>query len=180
MDETLFLMRKYAGADVAQKFVSRVGASPRVRLIWVTPDHYRGALDLFLNQHYGTWSFTDCTSFTIMREIGIRDAFTFDSAFRQAGFDADPVYAAAHADGSEGGASPAAQNIADRLPPVPHLQRRGNRPAVRNRSSLNKCSGINGICPLVTKTLDLTSSERRSSRLESSLGESERLGRPRS
>lgn len=33
------------------------------------------------------WSFTDCASFIIMRELRIRDAFTTDHHFRQAGFE---------------------------------------------------------------------------------------------
>jgi len=32
------------------------------------------------------WSFTDCVSFAVMRELRIRDAFTTDHHFRQAGF----------------------------------------------------------------------------------------------
>jgi predicted nucleic acid-binding protein len=32
------------------------------------------------------WSFTDCVSFATMRELRIRDAFTTDHHFKQAGF----------------------------------------------------------------------------------------------
>jgi len=32
------------------------------------------------------WSFTDCTSFVLMQNLGIRKALTFDANFRQAGF----------------------------------------------------------------------------------------------
>ena len=32
------------------------------------------------------WSFTDCVSFATMRELRVRDAFTTDHHFRQAGF----------------------------------------------------------------------------------------------
>jgi len=32
------------------------------------------------------WSFTDCTSFVLMENLGIRKAVTFDANFRQAGF----------------------------------------------------------------------------------------------
>lgn len=32
------------------------------------------------------WSFTDCSSFCLMKELKIREAFTTDHHFRQAGF----------------------------------------------------------------------------------------------
>jgi uncharacterized protein len=32
------------------------------------------------------WSFTDCTSYVVMKEQGITDAFTFDHHFSQMGF----------------------------------------------------------------------------------------------
>lgn len=35
-------------------------------------------------------SFTDCSSFTLMEDIGISHAFTFDSHFRKAGFQTLP------------------------------------------------------------------------------------------
>jgi predicted nucleic acid-binding protein len=32
------------------------------------------------------WSFTDCVSFGLMHELNVRDSFTTDQHFRQAGF----------------------------------------------------------------------------------------------
>lgn len=32
------------------------------------------------------WSFTDCTSFVVMKRMGLTDAFTSDRHFEQAGF----------------------------------------------------------------------------------------------
>lgn len=91
LDETLTLLRKHIGIDSVRSFVHALGASRSVHQIWVTPEHYRAALALFLERPDRDWSFTDCTSFVIMRELSIRTAFTFDSDFRQAGFDKTPV-----------------------------------------------------------------------------------------
>ena len=37
-----------------------------------------------------SYSFTDCTSFVVMRELGIREALTTDRHFVQAGFGIRP------------------------------------------------------------------------------------------
>ncbi|MGC2289152.1 MAG: type II toxin-antitoxin system VapC family toxin [Thermoplasmata archaeon] len=90
MDETLTLLRKRTGADITKRFVSGLEASSSVQVIWVTTAHYRAALELFLGQRQTSWSFTDCTSFAIMHELGVRKVFTFDSDFLQAGFESQP------------------------------------------------------------------------------------------
>jgi uncharacterized protein len=36
------------------------------------------------------WSLTDCSSFALMKELGIKEAFTFDKNFLEAGFRAVP------------------------------------------------------------------------------------------
>jgi predicted nucleic acid-binding protein len=38
-----------------------------------------------------SFSFTDCTSFVVMKELRIRRALTLDRHFEQAGFDIVPV-----------------------------------------------------------------------------------------
>lgn len=36
------------------------------------------------------WSFTDCSSFVTMREVGLNRAFTLDHNFAEAGFEVLP------------------------------------------------------------------------------------------
>lgn len=90
LDETLTLIRKRSGAGVVRSFVEGLAASPSVQQIWITPEHFREAQVLFLGQGTKTWSLTDCTSFVLMRELGLVRAFTFDKDFREAGFETRP------------------------------------------------------------------------------------------
>ncbi|MGP8072305.1 MAG: type II toxin-antitoxin system VapC family toxin [Thermoplasmata archaeon] len=91
LDETLTLMRKRSGGEATREFVGNLTDSLSLQQIWVTPAHYSAALEMFLGQGTRSWSFTDCTSFAIMRELGVREAFTFDGDFRQAGFQPRPT-----------------------------------------------------------------------------------------
>ena len=90
LDETLTLIRKRSGPEVVRVFVSGLTESRSVLQIWVTPEHYREAQAVFLDQGKRAWSFTDCTSFVVMRELGILSAFCFDHDFREAGFETRP------------------------------------------------------------------------------------------
>lgn len=44
------------------------------------------ALNLYVRRPDQAWSFTDCTSFRLMKARKIRDALTTDHHFEQAGF----------------------------------------------------------------------------------------------
>ena len=53
--------------------------------IWVTPADERRAWEIFRQHQDKRFSFVDCTSFAIMKRIGMRTAFAFDEDFRQFG-----------------------------------------------------------------------------------------------
>jgi predicted nucleic acid-binding protein len=57
-----------------------------LRLEWVEQDRFQAAASLFRRHKDKEWSFTDCVSFAVMRELNIRDCFTTDHHFEQAGF----------------------------------------------------------------------------------------------
>ena len=61
-------------------------ASPRVRLVPVSEHLFARALELYGGRPDKTWGLVDCASFLIMQDEGIREAFTNDRHFGQAGF----------------------------------------------------------------------------------------------
>jgi len=56
-----------------------------VKVISVSKEVEERALDLFEKYDDKTFSFTDCVSFVVMRDLGIQEAFTFDEHFVQMG-----------------------------------------------------------------------------------------------
>jgi len=86
VDETVTLLRMRHSHAAAKDFLDTVASSETLHLEWVGPERFQAASALFRRHADKEWSFTDCASFAVMRELTIRDAFTTDHHFRQAGF----------------------------------------------------------------------------------------------
>ncbi|HVU03912.1 MAG TPA: hypothetical protein VHE30_19270 [Polyangiaceae bacterium] len=90
LDETLTLLNVIGGAAAAVAFLDgflvRVSAAD-VQLLEVGPTRRERAFELFrkLAPRERRLSFTDVTSFVLMRELSIPYAFTADAHFRSAG-----------------------------------------------------------------------------------------------
>ena len=67
-------------------FSTQWSGAKALRLQWIGPERFHAASALFQKHADKEWSFTDCVSFTTMRELRVRDAFTTDRHFKQAGF----------------------------------------------------------------------------------------------
>ena len=64
-----------------------MAATDTVRLIHVTPEIQTKAWDVFERFNRDKlWSFTDCTSYIVMREAALTEAFAYDDHFWQMGF----------------------------------------------------------------------------------------------
>ncbi len=61
-------------------------ASPSVTIVPAEQTLFDRAVKLYDQRPDKAWSLTDCTSFTIMNDHGLRDASTGDHHFEQAGF----------------------------------------------------------------------------------------------
>ena len=86
LDETLTLLHSKKGLTVALTFIEKIRKSKSIRIFWVSESIFEKALGIFKKTSDSSWSFTDCTSFALMKDLSITEAFTFDSHFMQAGF----------------------------------------------------------------------------------------------
>jgi len=66
--------------------VRALSAEERVEIVPADHPSFLGALSLYVRRQDKSWSFTDCTSFCLMKARKITDALTTDHHFEQAGF----------------------------------------------------------------------------------------------
>lgn len=86
LDETLTLLRVRLGLDAAERWWNQVEGSTRLAWEWVDPARAEKARHWFFRWRDKDFSFTDCTSFVVMKERRLRTALTSDRHFLQAGF----------------------------------------------------------------------------------------------
>ncbi len=86
LDEACTLAKARAGSYAVLRLLQLVEASAGFRMEWVGPDRFEAAKGYFRKHADHGYSFTDCTSFVVMRELGLRDALTTDHHFSEAGF----------------------------------------------------------------------------------------------
>jgi uncharacterized protein len=91
VDETLTLTRFRLGLDAAESWYQQIDRSSRLRWERVDGDRFEKARHLFFRYRDKDFSFTDCTSFAVMRELRLTQALTTDSHFRQMGFHVVPI-----------------------------------------------------------------------------------------
>ena len=68
------------------RLVLHLRSHPNVRIITASRDLLDRGFQLFSSRVDKAWSLTDCTSFVVMQEEGLKDALTTDHHFEQAGF----------------------------------------------------------------------------------------------
>lgn len=90
LDETITLCLARLGHRVAVLAGTTLLDPDVVDLFRVSASDERAAWDLFRSRDDKTYSFTDCTSFILMRRLAVPRAAAVDSHFRQEGFDTVP------------------------------------------------------------------------------------------
>ena len=84
--ETINLANARGGTLVALRILDLLERSAGIRVEWIGPLRFDQTKAFFRKHADHPYSFTDCSSFVVMRELRLTDALTTDRHFRQAGF----------------------------------------------------------------------------------------------
>lgn len=88
IDETATLIKARGLGYLLNDFFDVVLHSRVCRIEWTDNDRFFATKELFLKHSDRGWSFTDCLSFVVMKELKARASLTKDKHFLEAGFDA--------------------------------------------------------------------------------------------
>jgi len=86
LDETYAGLRGKIQHSAILRFRDSVRQSRRLSVVRITEALEDQAWEIFARYEDKDFSFTDCTSFAVMRQLGITTAFAFDDHFEQFGF----------------------------------------------------------------------------------------------
>jgi predicted nucleic acid-binding protein len=90
IDETLTLIRMRINLTAAEAWWKQVDGSNRIRWETIHEGRSEKARGLFFRYADKDFSFTDCTSFVVMRELRIKGSLTTDRHFARMGFTMHP------------------------------------------------------------------------------------------
>jgi predicted nucleic acid-binding protein len=88
VDEACTLAKARAGGQAALQLLEIIERSEAFRWVWIGEQRFESAKAYFRKHADHEYSFTDCASFVVMRELRLRDALTCDRHFVEAGFGA--------------------------------------------------------------------------------------------
>jgi predicted nucleic acid-binding protein len=80
------LFRARGISELVPELFRLVDESDALSVEWTTPDRFSAARKFMLKHLDQKFSFTDCVSFVLMKELGLKDALATDNHFRVAGF----------------------------------------------------------------------------------------------
>ena len=81
--ETMNYLRARISHHIAALFRENLKKSGFIEIVTVTPSIEDGAFTIFKRYTDKDFSFTDCTSFSIMSSLKLKSAFAFDKHFEQ-------------------------------------------------------------------------------------------------
>lgn len=84
--ETANTLARPGWRDHAVALVDHLVQRADVQVVPLSPDLWHRGWDLYRTRPDKGWSLTDCISFLVMQDAGLRDALTTDNHFRQASF----------------------------------------------------------------------------------------------
>ena len=86
LDETATLLKARGHAHLLPDFFDAVLASNVCAVEWIDPVRFRDTQAYFPKHADHAWSFTDCLSFMVMKQLRLVEALTKDEHFQEAGF----------------------------------------------------------------------------------------------
>lgn len=86
IDETLTLLRARGEFGRALRLGDDLFSERFAEIEWLSPTDVTEAWHVLRHFRDKAWSFTDCTSYVVMKRLKIKTAFAFDDHFRQFGF----------------------------------------------------------------------------------------------
>ncbi len=86
INEACTLAKARAGRYGALRLLEILDRSEAFRMTWIGAERFEAAKTYFRKHADHGYSFTDCTSFVVMRELEIQEALTTDGHFAEAGF----------------------------------------------------------------------------------------------
>lgn len=86
LDETATLLKARGHIHLLGPLFEKVLASHACRIEWTEPERFHSVQTFFIKHLDQSWSFTDCLSFCLMKELRLREVLTKDDHFHQAGF----------------------------------------------------------------------------------------------
>lgn len=91
IDETVTRIRMIVGHKAALIFGREMLSSQLYTIHYIDKDIEKEAFKIFEKHPDKKLSFTDCTSFALMKKLGINKVFAFDDDFIAAGFEVLPA-----------------------------------------------------------------------------------------
>lgn len=85
LDEVVSLLNMRKDSEAATGFADKVFRSRSVSVVWIDRQVFEEALMMLKERADKKWSFTDSTSFIIMSQLRVQEAFAYDRNFEQAG-----------------------------------------------------------------------------------------------
>ncbi len=86
--ETCTLLSARKKSHLISRFLSSTSHSRALRIERIGEQRFEAAKSLLLKRQDRGYSFTDCTSFVVMKELGLSKAMTDDEHFKREGLDA--------------------------------------------------------------------------------------------
>ena len=86
VQETATLLVARRQRRIVEPFFERTITSQSLTTYWITPERFADARRLMRKFDDQPFSFTDCVSFVLMRDLALTEALATDSHFRTAGF----------------------------------------------------------------------------------------------